>query len=72
MPNIRTTYGWETPASRATTSVLVPAYPVRAKARVAASSTWARRSSAFIRGIGAAFWADMVDMLSVDYLESSN
>ena len=24
VPNVRTTYGWETPASRATASVLVP------------------------------------------------
>ena len=49
VPKIRTTYGWETPASLATASVLVPAYPPRAKARVAASSTSSRRSSALIR-----------------------
>ncbi len=62
VPNIRTTYGWDTPASLATASVLVPWKPPRANARVAAASTSSRRASALIRVCFSAFSA--VDMLT--------
>ena len=46
MPNSRITYGCETPASRAISSVFVPAYPDSPNAMIAASSTSSPRSAA--------------------------
>ena len=70
MPKIRTTYGWETPASLATASVLVPAYPPREKARVAGGED----QLAPVVGAhpGWSVSAFTLDMLSVDYLPSEH
>ena len=62
------------PAVRATSSVVVPSYPVAPKTASAAAMICSRRSSELIRTAGTGFdvvvgpsFAFTLDMLSVDY-----
>ena len=79
MPNSRTTYGWETDAARATSSVVVPTYPLAPKTAIAASTICSRRSSELIRRVASATTSLIslrvvltLDMLSVDYYSVSS
>jgi len=70
VPKSLITYGWDTPASRATASVEVPVNPVRANDLVAAARISWRRASALILELTA--WRLMACYLPVNSRQASS